>query len=239
MADGQPRCCRPAGSARGPAAPGRLARRATHLGARDIDRHAGRLRGGHQRPGRRPARALGRLSGPRRVQRHHHQGRRVVPAGRFAAAGCRSLRPDHPLRCPRARDGCGPQRDRPARAHPRVRRHLPGVQRLHARPGPPGRPDEPAVAVHLDARLGRRRRGRSDPPAHRAPVGAPGDPRALRGPPGGRQRDGGGLGGCPGEPRSRRADPHPPERAHPRPLGGRAGLGCQPRCLRDRRGRRR
>ena len=111
------------------------------------------------------------------------------------------------------------------------------VQRLHARPSPPRRPDEPAVAVHLDARLGRRRRGRPHPPADRAPVGAAGDPRALGGPPRGRQRDRRGLGSCPGEPWSRRADPHPAEPAHPRPLGGPAGLSCRPRWLRDRRGR--
>ena len=38
----------------------------------------------------------------------------------------------------------------------------------------------------------------------------------------------GGLGSGPAEPRPRRADPHPPERAHPRPLRGRAGLRGQP-----------
>ena len=49
-------------------------------------------------------------------------------------------------------------------------------------------------------------------------------PELSRGPPGGRQRDRRGLGRGPGEPRPGRADPHPAERAHPRPLRRRAGL---------------
>ena len=46
-----------------------------------------------------------------------------------------------------------------------------------------------AVALGLDARLGRRRRGRPDPPARRAPHGAPGDPEPLVRAPRRRERD--------------------------------------------------
>ena len=51
------------------------------------------------------------------------------------------------------------------------------------------------VHLRLDPRLHRARRGRSDPPADRAPRRAARDPRPRRGPAGGRQRDGGLLGG--------------------------------------------
>ena len=129
VADGRPRCCDPAGSARGPAAPGRLARRAAHLGARAVDRHAGLFREGHQRPGRRAARALGRFGGPGRSN-----GTTIKGGGSFLPAG--SLLPDavptagHRLRLPRARDGCGPQWD-PLNGLTRVcRGDLPGVHQL-------------------------------------------------------------------------------------------------------------
>ena len=59
-----------------------------------------------------------------------------------------------------------------------VRRHVPGLQRLHAPGGAAGRADEAAGHLRLDARLDRPRRGRPDPPAGRAPRGAAGDPRA-------------------------------------------------------------
>ena len=42
------------------------------------------------------------------------------------------LRPHPALRRPRARDGLDPQRDRAARRHPRLRRHVPDLLRLHA-----------------------------------------------------------------------------------------------------------
>ena len=58
-----------------------------------------------------------------------------------------------------------------------VRRHVPDLQRLHARRGPAGRPVQAAVHLRLDARLDRPGRGRPDPPAGRAPVGAAGHPR--------------------------------------------------------------
>ena len=50
-----------------------------------------------------------------------------------------ALRPDPALRHPRARDGLDPDRHRDARPDPPVRRHVPGVLRLHARRGPAGR----------------------------------------------------------------------------------------------------
>ena len=43
-------------------------------------------------------------------------------------------RADAALRHPRARHGCGAERDRPAVTHPRLRRDVPDLQRLHARP---------------------------------------------------------------------------------------------------------
>ncbi len=85
------------------------------------------------------------------------------------------------------------QRDRPPRRNPAVRRHLPGLLRLHAARGPARRPDEAAGHLRLDARLDRTRRGRSDPPADRAAGCAPRDPRARRGSAGRRQRDRRGL----------------------------------------------
>ena len=74
-----------------------------------------------------------------------------------------------PLRHPRALDGRGDERHRPARQHPRLRRHLPGVLRLHAQRRADVRADAAAGDVRLDARLHRSRRGRPHPPAGRAP----------------------------------------------------------------------
>ncbi len=51
------------------------------------------------------------------------------------------------------------------------------------------RADEAAGHLRVDARLHRPRRGRPDPPADRAPVGAARHPRPRRGAPGRRQRD--------------------------------------------------
>ena len=124
------------------------------------------------RPG--APRALGRVGRPRREQRHHDGGRAVVhPAGAPDQDVPRQhLRPHAALRHPRAHDGRGPERDRRRRPDPAVRRHVPGVQRLHARGGPAGGAVQAPVDLHLDARLHRPRRRRPDPPAGRAPVGA-------------------------------------------------------------------
>ena len=105
----------------------------------------------------------------------------------------RPVRPDAALRHPRARDGFDHERHHAARRHPRLRRHLPGVQRLHAPAGPAGRADEAAHHLRLDARLDRPRRGRPDPPADRAAGRAARHPRPGRGPAGRRQRDRGRL----------------------------------------------
>ena len=58
-------------------------------------------------------------------------------------------------------------------------RHVPQVQRLHARLGPAGRAVRAPRHLRLDARLGRARRGRPDPPAGRALRGAPRDPEPV------------------------------------------------------------
>ena len=68
----------------------------------------------------------------------------------------------------------------------------------------------------LHPRLGRPRRGRAHPPAHRAPGIAAGHARAPGHPPGRRQRDGDGVAGGDRRQRADGADPHPPEPAHPR-----------------------
>ena len=103
-------------------------------------------------------------------------------------------RPEPPLRRPRARDGRDRQRDRlPRRVHP-VRRHVPHLQRLHARLGPARGAVRPPRHLRLDPRLGRARRGRPDPPAGRALRRAPGDPEPVVRPTRRRERDGRRLG---------------------------------------------
>ncbi len=109
------------------------------------------------------------------------------------------VRPGAPLRHPRARHGRDHERHHAARRHPRLRRHVPAVRRLHAPGRPPGRDDAGAGDLRLDPRLDRSRRGRPDPPAGRAPRRAARDPGPGRRPPRGRQRDRGGLEGRPGE----------------------------------------
>ena len=105
------------------------------------------------------------------------------------AAGRRPVRPHDPLRHPRALHGRGDERHRAARQHPHLRRHLPGVLRLHAQRRPAVRADAPPGDVRVDARLHRSRRGRPDPPAGRAPGLAARHPGPERRPPGRRQRD--------------------------------------------------
>ena len=162
------------------------------------------------------ARAVGRLGRPRRVQQHDPEGRAVVPARGPPVQGVprRPLRPGAALRHPRARDGLDHERHHPARRHPGLRRHVPGLQRLHASGGPARGADEAAGHLRLDARLDRPRRGRPDPPADRAPRGAARHPRPRRGAAGRRQRDRGRLAHDPRAHRpARRAVPHPAEPA--------------------------
>ena len=117
----------------------RLGGRPAELGCRSQGhRDPRRLRQGAQRDRPQDARAVGRLGRPGRVQQHHPGGRAELPARRSADEGLpgRPVRPGAALRHPRARHGRDPERHQGARRDPAVRRHLPDVQRLHARRGP-------------------------------------------------------------------------------------------------------
>ncbi len=76
-----------------------------------------------------------------------------------------------------------------------VRLDLPDLLRLHARKRAPVRPHGPAGRMGLDARLGRPRRGRPDPPARRALRRPARDPEPLAAAPGRRHRDRDGVAG--------------------------------------------
>ncbi len=157
-----------------------------------------------------PARALGRLCRPGRLQQHDHRGRTVVPARQPRhedVEGRPAGRARAPLRHPRARHGRDHERHRRPRRHPRLRRHLPHLLRLHARGGTAGGADGTAGHLRLDPRLDRARRGRPDPPADRAPGRAARDPRARRRTPGRRQRDRRLLADRAREQAGRRTDP--------------------------------
>ena len=139
-----------------------------------------------QRARRGDPRTVGRLGRPRRVEQHHDRGREVVrpagaldarvgrrPYGRVLHFGIR----EHAM-------GAIVNGIVAARQHPRVRRHVPDLQRLHA-PGRAARgADEGAVHLRLDARLRRARRRRPDPPADRAARGAARHPGPRRRAPG-------------------------------------------------------
>ena len=77
--------------------------------------------------------------------------------------------------------GLDPVRHRAARPDSRLRRHVPAVLRLHARGRAAGIADGHRHHLHLDARLDRPWRGRSDPPADRASGGAAGHPQPVGG----------------------------------------------------------
>ncbi len=98
------------------------------------------------------ARAVGRFGRPRRVEQHDSGGRAQLPARRSADEGLagRSVRPGAALRHPGARHGRDPERDQGARRNPTVRRHLPHVQRLHARRGPAVGADAAPGGLRLD-----------------------------------------------------------------------------------------
>ena len=181
-----------------------------------------RVRQGPHRARRRAARAVGRLGRPRRVAttRPWRASRRFIPT-EHADQGVdgRPLRPHAALRHPRARHGRrSSTASRCTGCTRALRRHLPGLQRLHAPGGPAGRADAAAGHLRLDARLDRSRRGRPDPPADRAPGRAARHPGPRRRPPGRRQRDRGRLAHDPRAHRpARRPRPDPPEPAGPRP----------------------
>ena len=150
----------------------------------------GRLRGRHRRRrlGRRPARLrAGRLGrhpqgdpdGARRdLRRPAGSGGRVPPTSPATPApnSARHVAVDRPIPAgarstsasANTRMGGVDGRHGQARRHPARRRHVLRVRRLHAPVGPAGRPVEGQGLLRLHPRLGRRRRGRSDPPADRA-----------------------------------------------------------------------
>ena len=195
---------------------------AAELGARPQGGlHPQGLRRGAERAGRRAARALGRLGRPRGEQQHHDGGPALVRprAHRHAPVEGHAVRPHAALRHPRARDGRDPDRHRPARPDPPLRRHVPDLLRLHARRRAARVGDAGPGHLRVDARLDRARRGRADPPADRAHGRAAGDPGPFDGAPRRRQRDRGCLEGDPGAQRGAvraRADPpeHPGARGH-------------------------
>ena len=87
--------------------------------------------------------------------------------------------------------------------------------------------DGAAGGVGVDARLGRPRRGRADPPADRALRGAARDPPPVGDPPGRRERDGGGVaGGARARGRAGRPAPLAPEHPGARPRRGRGRAGA-------------
>ena len=189
-------------------------------------RHPQGLRRGARRALPGAAGAVGRLGRPRGEQQHRGQGRTVVPAREPADEDVvrRALRPHPALRRPRARHGLGHERHRAARRHPRLRRHVPDLLRLHARRGPAGRAHAAAGHLRLDPRLDRPGRGRPDPPADRAPGRAARHPGPRRRPARGRQRDSGRLADDPGAQR-------PAGRDHPVPA---EPAGLRPRRVRAR-----
>ena len=160
------------------------------LGGRPADVRAGQ--GGGHPPGdgegaRRGVRPVPRDDlGCRRPDRQHRREavrRRRPPDGREPGRA-----PDL-LRHPRARDGRGIGRHGHARRDPAVHGDVLRVPRLHAPAGPARRALQGQGPLRVEPRLGRRRRGRSDPPADRAPGDAAGDPRSAGDPAGRRQRD--------------------------------------------------
>ncbi len=144
---------------------------------------------------------------------------------RPAPSAVHARRTQHPFRRARARDGL--DRQRPRSGGPaRLRGDLPGLLRLHAPADPARRPDGAAGLPRLHPRFDRGGRGRADPPAGRAPAGAPRDPRPRHLPPGRRQRGGGGLSGHhAAQAPAGGAGAQPPAAADRRPDEVRPGLG--------------
>ena len=132
-------------------------------------------RGGRAEPGR-------RLRRPRRQHRHHAQaGRRLRPDDAPAAPSTGASASTAWRACLNGIAAHGGLRA--------VRQHLPGLLRLHEAGHPPRGDHAAAGHLHRHARLHRPRRGRTDPPADRAPGHAAGDPQPGGPPPGRRHRD--------------------------------------------------
>ena len=222
-----------AGPAAGRGTARRLGRRPDVLGTRlQAAGHPCRVRPGAQRRRAETAGVVGRLSGSGRQQQHHHQGREVLRPAVDLHRGLhrRLVRPRAALRHPRARDGIDSVRHRAARADPRLRRHLPAVLRLHAAGGAAGVTDGHRHHLHLDARLDRPRRGRSDASAHRAPGGIACHSAFVGGAPGRSERD--RL--CMAHHRRARRQQRP-GRFHPDPTGHPCSGGHQRRRRREGR----
>ena len=136
----------------------RLGRRRDVLGAGvQAAGDPGGVRQGAQRRGAQAAGVVGRLRRPGGKQQHHHRRCEVVRSAVDLDLGLHrgSVRPGAALRHPRARDGFDPVRHRAARTHPRLRRHVPAVLRLHAPRGTAGVTDGHRHHLHLDPRLDR------------------------------------------------------------------------------------
>ena len=225
---GRPKSTR---ASRGRGLPG-LGVEAAVVGAGRAGRDPGRVREGARRDLDVRARARRRRRRPHREHRDRAEGR----AGRRHP---RLRRTPDPLGHPRARHGFGHERHGGVGTAP-GRRHVLRVQRLHAARGAARRALGLPHRVRVVARLGRRRRGRPDPPADRAAHGDARDPGPVRGPSGGRQRGGGGLALAHRRRRPDGTDPHPPGASRcsraPRERGAR---GRRPRRVRARRRARR
>ena len=215
----EPRGVRDGAPRRGGAVPPVDLRRAS----RGMGRRAADLRHGRQ-GGRDPAGVRGGAQGAGRVA--PQPGRRLRGPGgqhRHGARAGRRLRPrrggtDGPLGHPRARHGGVHERHGGARRGPPLRQHLPRVQRLHEAVHPPGGADGAARHLPRHPRLDRRRRGRPDAPAGRAPRHAARHPERGGPPAGRRQRDGRGVArGRPAARRSHGAGAHAAEAPRPRP----------------------
>ena len=167
------------GASRPRSASGLCAEQAEHRDARLLAKSAGAARRGVAQPGRR----LGR---PDRLERHAGQGATARHGGRF-------FRQLHPLRRARARHGGGHERHRAAWRPRPLWRHVPRLRRLFAAGDPARRADGHPRRPRDDARFDRARRGRADPPAGGASLGAPRHPQPPGVPPGGCGGDGRGV----------------------------------------------
>ncbi len=103
------------------------------------------------------ARAVGRFRRPRRQQQHDDPRFRLLRSRVDLHEGLEraALRTHPALRCPRACDGIDPQRHRPARPDPPLRRNLPRLLRLHAARGASrGLMQTPAIYVWTHDSIG-------------------------------------------------------------------------------------
>jgi hypothetical protein len=120
------------------------------------------------------------------------------PSPRLPRLLCdRRGRTELPFRRPGTRDGGDHERDGVARRADPLRRHVPHVLRLCPRRAPVGRAPADPHGVRVHARQYRNGRGRTYPPAGRAAPLPARHPEHDGDPPGGRQRDHGGLAGSP------------------------------------------